>query len=336
MKQIQLNKGFLSLPERWEDLTPAQKLFAFSRLREVFDKRLSPAMFRIEVLVNITGYKPRTGFWLWVLKMLFYFLSKLVAVSYLFLKLGSVRFSGYYSVWRDYHRPRRYDRDTINYNLYKLSEQLDFAFSLSDHTVTEWKRAFADNPIPYLKIRGQKFTGKKFQRGVAPFTNITAREFSDCFDLYRAYLSASDSLTKEACLDKLISILYPATSNYRENLVSDHLSLINITRPEMKFGILFWFSGIVEFYLKHPIYSLLFRSGGTSETSDDKISLGMNEVVLMVKKHGYDTNDNVNDFFDAQIKILKDNLSEAIASGAKIDVLSDKSGLSMSEINRLI
>lgn len=334
MKTISLNKGSLQLPETWEDLTFKQKVFAFGRLKEVYERRLSPAVFRLEVLANITGYKPKSGLLLWVLKyLLFYMRTPFVALYYLLL-LGRIRFPGYWSVWTSIHRPLRYDRNTINYNLFRLSEMMDFAFTIHNKAVI-WKRSFVRNPVPYLKLKGRKFTGKKFVLDVAPFTNITAREFSDCFDLYSGYLSMTKDTEKEKALDKIISILYPASREYSENIVSDHIELIRIADPGLKFGILYWFSGIVEYYISHPYYSILFRSGD-SQSGEDKISLGMNGVVLMVKNKGFTEKDNINDFFDAQLKILKDNLSEAIAKGAKIEELASKTGLSITDINRLI
>lgn len=334
MKTIPLNKGPLQLPEVWEELTFKQKLFAFGRLKEVYENRLSPAVFRIEVLGNITGYKPKADVFSWILKYLLFYLAVPFVALYYIVRLGRVRFSGYWSVWSSHHRPRRYDRNIINYNLYRLSEMIDFAFTIQDHKVS-WKRNFAKNPIPYLKIQGRKFTGKKFILGIAPFTNITAREFSDCFDLYAAYLSMTYEPSKEQLLDKMISILYPASNDYKENLVSDHLELIRTLCPGVKFGILFWFSGIVEYYMSHPYYSILFRSGN-SEPDEDKINLGMNAVVLMIKKKGYDPESNINDFFDSQLQILKDSLAEAIANGVKVEDLATKTGMSVTDINRLI
>lgn len=334
MKQIPLNSGTLSLPSCWEDLTFIQKIYVFGKLKEVFEERMSPVVFRLQILQYLTGYKPKTGILSFVLLYTWYLFRILFVAPYYYLRLGKVRFPLYFSVWRNHNRPKHYDREIINYNLFKLSELLDFAFTLTDRSV-EWNRVFSDNPFPYLKIKGQKFNGRRFKRGIAPFTNITAREFSDCFDLFRAWQTA-DEASREAIGDKIISILYPATNNYLENMVSDHIDLIHITHSQIKFGILYWFSGIVDFYISHPYYSLLFRSPGNSEETGEKISLGMNELILMIQKNGYNPNDTVNDFFDAQLKIMKDNLSSAIAAGVSMDALSSKTGLRISEIDKLI
>lgn len=336
MKTIILNKGTLELPESWDELTFRQKIFAFARLKEVAEKKISPPMFRILLLQHLTGYKPSSGFYIWFLKWIIYCIRVLFVFVFYVFRLGLVRLPGYWSVWKDYHRPKRRDRDIINYNLYMLSEQLDFAFSIEDHKVT-WNRHFYRNPIPYIKIKGKKFTGKKFIRDVAPFTNITTKEYCDCCELYSGYHSSQDPAYREKCIDKLISILYPTTGEYNENLVGDQMEVIASISPEIKFGILYWFAGIVEFYTTHPVYSILFPKDSKQEDSENKISIGMNETILMIKKKGYPsiTTDTVNDFFDAQIKIIKDDLAEAIAKGAKVEDLVKMTGLSIDLINRL-
>lgn len=336
MKTIKLNKGTLELPGAWDDLTFRQKIFAFARLKEVAEKKISPPMFRILMLQHLTGYKPSSGFFTWFAMWIIYGLRLPFVYIYYLVKLGRGRTSAYLSVWKDYHRPERKDRDTINYNLYRLSEQLDFAFSIEDHKVV-WNRRFSRNPFPYLKIQGRKFTGRKFIRDVAPFTNITAKEYCDCCELYAGIIDSQDAAYKERCLDKLISILYPEKEDYTENLVSDQMELISALSPEIKFGVMFWFAGIVEFYTRHPVYSVLFRANRDGEDSRNKISVGMSETILMIRKKGYPSiaTDTVNDFFDAQIKIIKDNLAEAIAKGAKIEDLAKTTGFSIDLINRL-
>lgn len=338
MKTILLNKGKLQLPETWDELTFKQKLFAFARLKEMSEKKISPLLFRILVLQNLTGYKPSSG----IVKMFFkwlVYLAKMpfILVYYLLMFGYGIRFCGYWSVWKEVHRPKNKDRATINHNIFILSEQLDFAFKIEDHKII-WNRYFHRNPFPYLKIQGTKFTGRKFIQDVAPFTNITTKEYCDCCELYSGYINSEDTEYKERCMDKLISILYPGADNYNENLVSGQMELIATISPEIKFGIMFWFASIIEFYTTHPIYSILFMSGINKDESENKISIGMNETILMIKKKGYPTitTDTVNDFFDAQVKILKDYFSEAIAGGMKVEELAAKTGYTIDIINRLL
>jgi hypothetical protein len=284
----------------------------------------------------LTGYKPSRGIASYLIRYILLFTAVPFVALWYFVRLGHIRFPAYWSVWYQAHKPKAHDRDVINYNLFKLSEMLDFAFTLEGNTIT-LNRVFANNPIPELVMGEQVFPGKKFIRDISPFTNITGREFSDCFDLYSSYNKTQDAEKQEKCVDKIISILYPAVKDYNENLVENHTELIRNLPPEYKTGILLWFSGIVEYYLTHPYYSLLFRSPASeSPEVSGAVNLGMNEIVLMITRQGYNENDNVNNFFDAQLMVLKKNLSDMLASGVKIEDLARKTNMSIGNINKLI
>ncbi len=221
-------------------------------------------------------------------------------------------------------------REIIELNLTNLSETIDFIFTIDNNRIIPCTR-FLKNPVEYITIGRKRYPGRKFNIGITAQTDITAREFSDCFDLLSAY---SLQPTAYSLLDQLVSILYPSAP-YRENLVSDHANKIWNLDPILKFGIMTWFSGIVDFYAKHPLYSILMRPNKNDD--EEKISLGMHEVFLFVKREGYaDGPDmNLNDFFDAQLKSLKDTISHAIAEGAKPEDLATSTGLDLTTILKL-
>jgi hypothetical protein len=99
--------------------------------------------------------------------------------------------------------------------------------------------------------------------------------------------------------------------------------------------ILFWFTSIVRFYTEHPVYSILFS--GRKTDKEEKIHLGANETALYLAKEGYGDPEtmNLNDYFDAQVKALKDSISHALAAGAKIEQIAQKTGMSLTIINKL-
>lgn len=336
MKTIILNKGTLELPESWDDLTFKQKIFAFARLMEMIDGKITPPVFRMLMLQHITGYKPTLGITSWLVAWAVYLIRAFFIFQYYALRYDAIRLQGYWEVWKEYNRPQKRNREIINQNLYMLSEQLDFAFRLEKRKVV-WNRYFYANPFPYLMINGRKFTGRKFIQDIAPFTNITTKEYCDCCELYSGVLSAHDPADKERCLNKMISILYPASDNYTDNLVSDHSRLIATLAPEIKFGIMYWFAGIVDFYVTHPVYSVLFNSDLHDDDQEDKISLKLEETVLMIEKKGFPTiaDRTVNDFFNTQIKIIKDFVAEALATGMSMEELSNKTGYSVFILNKL-
>jgi hypothetical protein len=231
--------------------------------------------------------------------------------------------------------PKITDRDTINFNLIRLSELLTFAFTVEENTITPQFK-FKRNPLPELTIGDILYTGKKFNLDITAKTDIIAREFIDAFDLLSALAQMTEPERKELCLNQLCAILYPAEMTHHQNLVSRQIeNMRQVSFPE-KTLILYWFTGVVHYYTTHHVYSLLF-SGTKKDSQDGKISLGMNEVALYLKKEGYGDPEtmNLNDYFDAQIKSLKDTISRALAEGVKIEKIAEKTGLSNAIIHKL-
>jgi len=209
------------------------------------------------------------------------------------------------------------NRQAINFNLFRLSEQLTFAFTIQDNKITP-NLQFTRNPFPVLKHNRKYYKGRNFVRDFTIKTDITAREFADCFDFYLEYYRNPDKA--HLCIANICATLYKIPE-------------IPKFSPQ-QFGIFIWFSGIIHFFYNHPIYSILF---GTPQTpaSDDKINLGMTETILGLIHEGYSADMNLIDFFNAQIKLLKDNIHKAIASGAKITDIAHQTKLSLSTINKL-
>jgi hypothetical protein len=303
MKTIQLNKkNTLELPETWEDLSFKNKIFTFGILSELIANRITPDIARLKMLIQYTGYKP----------------------------------SGWKLFKEAFKKKQTDERETINFNLFRLSEMLNFAFTIEGNVITPNHR-FTTSPVPFIKIGKKRYFGRHFELNITANTDITAREFADCFDLLAAQQNLSDDLLKEQCANQLIAILYPKIQNYRQNQGSDHAKQISRLAPEIKFGILFWFMGIVKFYQEHEIYRLLFERSKKGEQTSDKISLGMNEIILSLKKEGFGEPENitVNDYFDAQIKYLKDTINKAISEGVKKDKLAQSTGIPLHVINKL-
>ena len=334
MKTIQLNKGAITLPESWDELSPAQKRYAFFLLEKMIKGEITPPIFRLMMLRKISGYTGRGGGAIRLLRYACFFACRPFVAAWYAARLGKARFADYMQVWDDVNQPKRKDESLIAYNLFRLSEMVDFAFSLDGNSVVLNKK-FERNPYPFLTVKGVAYTGRKFNHDIAVFTNITGKEYSDCFDLYVAHSESSDPVFKAKCACKILAILYPESDNYSENLTGDHTERMASVAPELRFAAVYWFSSIVEYYHVHPVYSLLFRkSDGAS--GDEKISLGMNETVLSLTNRNWSAaNANLNDFFDMQIKLLKDHLSEALANGVKIADLAKKTKLSVNDINKL-
>ena len=293
MKQIKLNKGYLDLPDCWEDLNFKQKLFAFEILFRVIngDLKSQPHTALILLLIEFTGYRP----------------SRKYAAN----------------------------MEIINFNLLRLSEQIKFIFTVDEeeYKITP-QYGFKTNPFSYIKIGRKKFFGKRFELDITAKTNITAREFVDCSDLLIAMNKMQSEEEKQECVNQICAILYPSTGNYMQNMVSGHNKAMKTVNPVIKFGIVYWFTGIVKFYTEHEIYSLLFS--GNKNEDEGKVQLG-NEILLMLQREGYGFPDtmNLNDYFDAQIKHLKDIIGKALGEGLEAFKIAQKTGIDLSIINKL-
>ena len=89
-------------------------------------------------------------------------------------------------------------------------------------------------------------------------TNITAREFADCYDLLHHINQLENEEQKEELTNQLCAILYPKCKSHTENMVSGHIDEMKKVNPIIKYIVIYWFTGLVRFYLEHPIYSILF------------------------------------------------------------------------------
>jgi len=301
MKTLQLNKSSIELPDSWEDLSFKEKIFTFGILTELFAGTITPEVARLKMLIEYTGYKPS-----WV---------QLVCEAF---KIDKTQ------------------REIINLNLLNISEELTFAFTVEENRIIS-NYVFKKNPVNYIQIGRNRYTGRRFENDVICRTNITAREFSDCFDIFASMQGEIADADKYDCINQICAILYPKINDYSANLISGHHFKMRYVNPAVKFGIIFWFTGIVKYYTEHPVYSLLFKSDKQKDESGNKIHLGMNEITLALQKEGYGKPDemNLNDYFDAQIKFLKDMINKAIADGVKPEKISQKTGVPLSTIQKL-
>lgn len=293
MKTIQGVKKPITLPDCWEDLTPALYTFTITKLLEVMAHACTLTDFRISLLLKYTGYRP------------------------------SVRL-----------RPVKPEvRETINENLIRLAELITFPLR-SGKNGTEVNNCFKRNPIPEIRIGKKIYKGKQFDTGIILRTDITAREFADAFDAVRAFAETKS----EECLNTLCTILYPAFPAHLRNINSEHHLKFTRVSYAIRYGIMIWFTGVVQYFTEHPVYSILFS--GNNEEGPERISLGMGETIMHLSLTGFGSkaemeNINLVDYFDLQIKSLKKMIADARAQGAKTHDIATHTRLSYNLIEKL-
>lgn len=244
-----------------------------------------------------------------------------------------LKFTGYRPSIR--LRPTRPEvKVVINENLVRLSELITFPLR-TGHKGTEVNNLFRRNPLPEIRIRRTKYKGKQFDIGIVLRTDITAREFADAFDAVRAFAETRS----EECLNTLCAILYPALPDHTKNMNSGHYREFYRVNYAIRYSILIWFTGIVQYFSEHPIYRILF-SGDRQEEDTARISLGMGETIMHLSLSGFGAktemeNISLVDYFDLQVKSVKKMIADARAQGAKTEDIAKHTRLSYNLIEQL-
>lgn len=225
------------------------------------------------------------------------------------------------------YKPSRRQSDTVRENLIRIAEQINFAFSLKDDADgrTQIRLNYDMRDCPVDSPRDATYW-PRFKRDRIIDTNLTARQYSEATQLLQAIADCSNEADAKFYADRLAN-----------TLVRDEYEW----EPWELFALRMWFTGIVLFWQHHPVYSVLYESNqaDNSVNSDsDKIQLGLQEVILELTEKGYPDAANMPlpDFFDAQVKMLRDNLHEAKANGVKLPDLVQKTGIPLRNINRLL
>lgn len=278
MQTIALNKGTLTLPTSWEELTPPQVEYAFKLLLMLMAGSITPFDFKYDMFVYITGYKPKL-----------------------------------------FQRKRKSGADFRAVNLANLSSRLDFFFSIKDNEITPTFN-FKKNPFPGIASEHPEFT-----IDVTIETNLTAKQYSDGFDLVQAYRAIENEADKLYCLYKMMSVLYAIDFEHAKK-----------QSPIVAFGVYCWFTSVLSFFQNSHPYSILFL-GDKKDDQSEKINFAFNGVIITLEKAGFSYAEDMNliKFFDTQIIMLKEMVSKAISAGVKVEQLAKQINMPMSIIEKL-
>lgn len=217
-------------------------------------------------------------------------------------------------------------RENILENLRRLSELLTFAFTVNENEI-RLNYEMHDCPFELFKEAGVQ---PHFIRDRIIETNLTAGIYADAVQLLSMIndeYSTDDD--KYYYMLKLAKTLWHVELNAR----------VSEPTPVELLAVTVWFTGVALFFQEHDVYSVLFDSGSNNQSKPDNyISLGVQEIILELETAGHkDARDmGLLDFFDAQIKLLKDRVAEAKSGDASVADIVKKTGLSIETITRLM
>lgn len=216
-------------------------------------------------------------------------------------------------------------RDTVIENLRRLAECLDFAFSIEDNKV-QIKYDMHDCPFELFKGKGVQ---PHFIRDRLIETNLTAGIYAEATQILSMVNDKdNDDDDRLYYMTKLAKTLWHVEMNAR----------VSEPTPVELLAVTVWFTGVALFFQEHDTYSVLFDAVKSEKAkSEDYISLGVQEIILELETAGHRDVRNMGllDFFDAQVKLLKDRIADAKSGGSSIADIVKKTGLSINTITRL-
>lgn len=217
-------------------------------------------------------------------------------------------------------------RDAVIENLRRLAECLDFAFSIEDNKV-QIKYDMHDCPFKLFRDKGVQ---PHFIRDRLIETNLTAGIYAEATQILSMVNDKdNDDDDRLYYMSKLVKTLWRVETNAHAPEPT----------PVELLAVTVWFAGVALFFQEHDTYSVLFDAvKSEKEKPEDYISLGVQEIILELETAGHRDVRNMGllDFFDAQIKLLKDRISEAKSGGSSVADIVKKTGLSINTVTRLL
>lgn len=347
MIEIKSQKGNLSIPNAWGDLSEEQYLDVISLIYlEPVKNNSSMEMleFRLKLLQILTDYKRS---------------SKKYSpedqedinnlLSILATKISFV------------HRPYYADDELFEVMSDELGSALknNFPYDLMGgafdaeilqfHDLLHFSPAIhynmKQNPLPILTLgkrfgRDVKIQGPIFNTdalGVA-ITNITAGEYVDAQEFYGLY-----NATKELRYLQMLSFVfyrnYPGTYDAAKSQQQLNQPLFAKTDPRFYLGFYHFFQNIQEYFFLHPVYGILYvRKEDKKETS--KIRIGASESIYNASANGYGDvakikEYNLTDYMNLMVKDIKDGVARLRAYKKKDIEIANSLNIPLETIKQL-
>ena len=326
MRELNIAKTVVKIPQTWAELTQEQYVFLSGLLQKYsihqIDFEVLKIMFVCKMLnLKIVVPKQRVP----LINILRYVWSLLcIKTSRIRHNIKREDYLKFRSIAAEAYLKVEEKEDLLAFNLLQLSKEITFLNSDSLDI------SFLKNPIPELPGIG---TGKKFNIGLIIDTDLTAGTYSDAMDLVIAWEETGD----QDILNYLVAILY--TDQDVHQVINNQSLIKKVSNLPLatKYAIYQWFISISSYFFKHPIYSHLYVG---KKSEGDRIQLGMSETIIRLAKIGYGTIEEIkrkklDEYMDLQIAELQETIRGALAAGIEPVKLAEKTGRTLTQIEQL-
>ena len=312
-------------PNQWEELTPEQYLMLMNILLEFMRGNISAQQVRLAFFCSIAKIDPRT-----VLKR-----NREQFNENLFRITRTLNFMFRYqypdgALDHISSELRETLHKTLPNDVLNETPELKYVKKLKRETLPDF--VFAKNLLPTIQIGKKKHPGYIFElHGEIIHTTLTAEQYVDANMLYGKYIDTRD----EQYLDLLVAALYRPKG-------SDSIEFAKTTKKASyitKQAVFVCFQAIQTFLATKTKYSMLWNRKPSSEA--EKFSLGLADSIYSLSSSGYGSLSEVENltiiaFFDLMIKNIIDSVKTLQDIGLKKSEISEKTGLSIYQINQII
>ena len=314
-------------PNEWAELNPEQYLLVIRLMLEFMNGKLSAQEVRVAYFLHVAGINPKA-----------------------IMKRNRERFhENVYRITRTLNFMFRYEYpdgalSEITPNLRKALEkslpndlpdqpELQYVKKLKRRTLPDF--VFSKNLLPEIKIKNKKYTGYTFELcNDILNTTLTAAQYVDANLLYGQYLETRDT----TYLDLLIATLY-CPKQYKETAAITFAKTTKHIENEVKQAVFVCFQAIQTFLSTQTKYALLWNRKPT--TANNKFSLGLTDCIYSLSSAGYGSLPEVSNlpltaFLDLMLKNIIDAVKSMNELNLKKNEIAEKTGLTISQINKII
>lgn len=321
----------VTLPERWDELTPQQAIDTVAVLDEFFTEEMSVGNFRLRLLQKLTGYEPDKK------RLKKFSDDDLEQVrNNLYMLSEMIRFP---------LRPRIANPEVIEVFSPELQEALKvfFPFEITNpdwlselqmvgkilQVEPEMNMDIRKCLIPHVAIKDAAFKGPTFDidaNGVVT-TDMLAGEYIDAYEFFHLYMQTRD----ENYLNSFMSVLYRRIRRrYSTYEAQKRAHLFKTIPMPTKRVVMVWFQSLLEYLAERSPFTILFKR---QPKEDGGMSLGIGDTIFSIAGRGYGPKTDVEHFpLQDYFSILLRELVEAVRSMKEMDVktnkIEEKTGLS--------